>query len=175
MTRAVVLCAAKTPGREIAILVNFDGTPQTLGRALANVCTNILFAPTTHPAIAKHDPDLRYRLCMDNGLSAMVIGLLHPLWDEIGEEAFQFGDDEDPATHVRSRYSHNQFELLPVTEIGSIQASFTFQLEFREHPPLPFYSNPKRAWIALHGENGFEGWPEDFIAWLDLNYPEDPA
>jgi len=168
-TRALIFCAADSPANEVAILTQSDGSPPMIGRALAEVCAKIIHGATVHPVMLKSDPDLNYRLCRDGGLSAMILGLLHAAWDEVFEEVISIGGDE---VTLRNRYSHDQFYLLPASAADQAVAHYVYRLAFRGHPPHGPFCNPKRVWITLEGRNGFEGWPEQFRDWLELNWPE---
>lgn len=168
-TQALILCQSKKTENDIAIIARSDGMPRTLGRALAEVCKDIFYGDYMIN-IQENDPDLKLRFCWDYGLSAMVLGMLHEQWDKVQHTSFTMRGKV--ITNSR-RYSHNQFSLLPSEKADPGNVHYTYLLRFKNHPPLDWYSNPKRVWITLEGPDGFEGWPEDFLAWLDVHHPDD--
>jgi hypothetical protein len=145
----------------VDIAVASDGMPRRLGCALAEVCANILWG---HGSLLGqyriYHPELDLRMCMEEDLSGMIMGLLHTYWDGMKTDSYMY---KGTRKFLTARYSHNQFFLRPSSTIDLGDFDYVYLVEFRDAPPNEWHENPRLTWIELQ-DTDKAGWPSDFLA-----------
>lgn len=90
-TNALIRCKLKNTERMVDIAVANNGMPRRFGCLLAEVCANILWGHGSLLAQFRiHHPALDLRMCMEEDLSGMILGLLHARWDEQTTDSYMF-------------------------------------------------------------------------------------
>lgn len=158
---------------DVAIISHSDSGPETLGWEILRACEKIIWSasPATPPMLAlKGLSDIR--ACTERGLSAMVLGLIHQVWDAPQMLQVDGESSNTESTCLQTRYSHNQFSLLPASNICSDFAKFVYEIKFMDCEPYGVMAAQKRLWIEFVGQKSFKGWTEQFKGWLEQNHPE---
>jgi hypothetical protein len=160
-TNALIRCKLKNTEHMVDIAVASDGMPRRLGCALAEVCANILWG---HGSLLSqyriYHPELDLRMCMEEDLSGMIMGLLHTYWDGVKTDSYMY---KGTRKFLTARYSHNQFSLRPSATIDLDDFDYVYLVEFRDAPPNEWHENPRLPWIELQ-DTDKAGWPSDFLA-----------
>jgi hypothetical protein len=171
-TNALIRCKLENTEHMVDIAVANNGMPRRLGCLLAEACEKILWGHGSLLAQFKiHKPELDLRMCMEEDLSGMILGLLHAHWDEKTTDSYMFKGVEQFLT---ARYSHNQFFLRPSSTIDLGDFDYVYLVEFRDAPPNDWYENPRLPWIELLGTDK-AGWPSDFFAMCTPKVDENTA